>query len=432
MAKKSSKKRILILVLVIAVVAVAFLVLKNNNKPVGINVSIGDVTSTEIVEIVTASGKISPVTEVKISPDVSGEIVELNVKEGDYVEKGDLLLRIKPDVYESIKSRTEATVNASLAQKERIEVQLKEAKLSLERNKKLYEQQAITQKEFETAQAQFNSLEAELKASTYNIESSKASLKESHDNLQKTAITAPASGIISKLNVELGERVVGTGQMAGTEILRIANMSEMEANAEINENDIIRVKVGDTAMIEIDAYPNKQFKGVVTAVANSANETTSLDQVTNFKVDIFVIPSSYSDLVTDKSPYPLRPGLSVSIDIITIKKTTLAIPIQAVTVKEHEGKRKEYVFVYQKDNSTVKLAPITTGIQDTYNIEVMGIEEGQSIVIAPYDAIIRTLKDGDKVIVPPSEAPVKTTENAKNEKDTVSVTEKDTVSVTVK
>lgn len=399
MAKKSSKKRIIVLTLVVVVAAVAFIALKEK-KPVGNSVVVDSVKSIEIIEIVTASGKISPVTEVKISPDVSGEIVELTVKEGDYVNKGDLLVRIKPDIYESVKLRTEAAVNASLAQKEQIEVQLKEAKLSLDRNKKLFEQQAITQKEYETAQASYNSLEAQLKAAAYNIESSKASLKESDDNLQKTVITAPTSGIISKLNVELGERVVGTGQMAGTEMLRIANLSEMEANAEINENDIIRVEVGDTAVIEVDAYPNKQFKGVVTAVANSANETTSLDQVTNFKVEIFVLPGSYSDLVSQSNPYPLRPGLSANIDIITVKKTTLAVPIQAVTIKEHEGKRKEYVFVYQKDSSVVKLVPVTTGIQDTYHIEVGGVAEGDAIVIAPYDAIIRTLKDGDKVLVP--------------------------------
>lgn len=393
---KSVRKKVILLVGIVIVIAV-IMVVKGKGKTQGETVVVDEVKNLDIVELVTASGKVNPVIEVKISPDVSGEIVELPVKEGDYVNKGDLLVKIKPDVYESIKLRTEAAVNSSLAQKEQIEAQLAQAKSSFERDKKLFADKAITQKEFEATETSYNALQAQYKAALYNIESSRASLKESEDNLRKTIITAPTSGIISKLNVELGERVVGTGQMAGTEILRLANLDEMEINAEINENDIVRVEVGDTTLVEIDAYPNKKFKGIVTSVANSAKETTSLDQVTNFKVEIFVFPSSYADLVTESNPYPLRPGLSTNIDIITDSKRTLAVPIQSIAVREKDGKREEFVFVYQQDSSIVKMKKIVTGIQDTYNIEISGLNEGDKIVTGPYSTIQQKLAEGMKV-----------------------------------
>ncbi len=398
MAQNGKKRIIIILVILVALVAIVA-ILSTTKKDKGIGVGITKVENTKIVEIVSANGKINPITQVKISPDVSGEIVELNVEEGDYVNKGDFLVKIKPDIYESMKLRSEAAVNSAIAQKEQISFQLVEAKQSFERNKSLYEQNAITQKEYEQSVASYNSLQAQLKSAEYGIESSKASLKESIENLDKTYIVAPMNGVVSKLNVELGERVVGTGQMAGTEMLIIANLKAMEINAEINENDIVRVSEGDSAVIEIDAYPNKKFKGVVTQIANSANQTTSLEQVTNFKVDIHILPASYEELVTENNPYPLRPGLSTSIEIATKNYEGAAVPIQAVKAKDINGELKEIVYVYNADSMKVFEKIVISGVQDLNNIEIQGLELGEKVVIEPIDAIQRKLKDGSKVII---------------------------------
>jgi len=357
-----------------------------------------------IVELITASGKVQPVTEVKISPDVSGEIVELNIKEGDDVTRGKLLLKIKPDTYISMKERAEATLNSSKSQLEQYRAQLIQAEQTYNRQKSLFAQTVISEADYETASSQYLALQAQVKSAEFNVKSTQASLKEAQENLDKTTIFAPTDGTISLLDVELGERVVGTATMAGTEMLRIADLSEMEVRADVNENDIVRVALGDSTDIEIDAYMGRKFKGVVSRIANSAlnNAVTgsaSSDQVTNFEVRIFILPESYADLVKENSMAPFRPGMSASVDIRTSTKDGLSIPIQAVTTRANSsGERKEVVFVLRSDSSLVKEVPVTTGIQDKKFIEVTeGLDTTMRVVTAPFISISRNLQNGMKV-----------------------------------
>ncbi len=400
-----------------------------------------------IVEIITANGKVQPETEVKISADVSGEIVELNIKEGQEVKQGDLLLKIKPDTYMSALDRMTASVNSSKsnlanakARLAQVKAQFVQIEQSYNRNKQLFEKGAISKAEYETAQSSFESGKAQVDASeqdvsaaSYAVKSSEASLKEANENLSKTTIYAPMSGTISKLNVEKGERVVGTMQMAGTEILRIANLNKMEVIVSVNENDIVRVKLNDTAAIEVDAYLKKKFKGTVREIANSATTSaaSSTDQVTNFEVKISILPESYQDLIDkDKvNSYPFRPGMSATVDIQTkTMYNVLSVPIQAVTTridstgfveeksnmvkgdgnsdnKEKDKAKttekkaavpKEVLFVF--DKGTVKMKEVKTGIQDNNYIEILtGIDEKDDVVTAPYSAISKKLKDKMKV-----------------------------------
>ena len=273
-----------------------------------------------IIETVSANGKIQPEAELKITSDVSGEVVEMLVKEGEQVKKGQLLCRIKPDIYESAFERVNATVNSSKANLQTTVAQLTQAQANLlnaestfNRNKKLFDQNVISQQEFEVSKAAYESAKANvegikesIKASDYNVKSVEASLKEANSNLDKTYIYAPVDGTVSKLNVEKGERVVGVQGLQGTEILRLANLNEMEVSVEVNENDIIRIHKNDTTIIEVDAYIGKKFKGIVTEIANSANTTgTSVDQVTNFVVKVRILRESYLDLITDNNAAPL-------------------------------------------------------------------------------------------------------------------------------
>jgi HlyD family secretion protein len=389
-----------------------------------------------IIETVSASGKIQPELEVKISPDVSGEIVELPVKEGVEVKKGDLLCRIKPDLYEAAVNRSTAALNTSKANlanaKARLtqaESNLENSKAQFERNKKLFEQNAISQQEYDASKAQYQSAladvkaaEENVKASEFSINSAEASLKEARDNLSRTSIYSPVNGVISKLNVELGERVVGTSQMAGTEIMRIANLNDMEVNVDVNENDIVRVKLNDTADIEVDAYLDRKFKGIVTEIANSANTLgTNTDQVTNFSVKIRILQESYSDLIENKPKTysPFRPGMSATVNIKTKTVTNaLSVPITAVTTREfidnipnnnnstsneeelNQNKIKqlqEYVFVV-KPNNRVKLTKVKTGIQDDSYIQIIsGLTIGDLVVSGPYTAVSKELTDSMEV-----------------------------------
>lgn len=353
-----------------------------------------------IVEVISASGKVQPVVEVKISPDVSGEIVELKVKEGENVERGQLLVKIKPDTYISMKERAEATVNSNKAQLTQIEAQLKQAIQTYNRQKQLFDQQAISAADYETAEANLNQIKAQKRTAEFNIKSAEASLKETDENLYKTTIFAPSAGTISKLNVELGERVVGTAQMAGTEILRMADLSQMEVRADVNENDIVRVELGDTALIEVDAYLGKKFQGIVTRIANSAaNLATTTDQVTNFEVRIFILPESYADIVEAGIPSPFRPGMSASVEIQTDTRHALSIPIQAVTTRiGAKGDKEEVVFAYRADSSLVDKIVIKTGIQDKQYIEICsGVDSTKQIVTAPFTAISKKLEQGTVV-----------------------------------
>ncbi len=376
-------------------------------------------TDRDITEIITANGKIQPETEVKITPDVSGEIVELDVKEGDKVQKGQFLLKIKPDNYISVRNRAEATLNSTRARQTQAEAQLEQAKQEFERKKKLWQQKAISDSEYEQAETAYNSALAEKNAAEFSVASAAASLKEAEEDLKKTSIYAPMSGTVSMLNVELGERVVGTSLMTGTEILRIADLSRMEVEVEVNENDIVRVQLGDTALIEVDAYIGRKFKALVTELPVSANTTgLATDQVTNFNVKILLLPDSYQDLITPQNPIPFRPGMSATADIQTARKTgVFSVPIQAVTTRpdtsatsadttllaENTGentKKKELVVVFVAKSDTAKMKVVQTGIQDDSYIEIKsGLDKDEPVIVAPYSAISRKLKNNSLIEV---------------------------------
>lgn len=401
MAKKKSKKK-LIIFLSIVVIAVALVIAKSTGiigKVPLQKITIESPAERDIIEIISASGKVQPEIEVKIAPEVSGEIVELPIKEGEYVERGQLLVKIKPDTYISMKERAEAALNSSKAQLLQVEAQLAQAQQTYNRQKQLFDQKAISASEYETAEAALNQLKAQKRTAEFNIKSSEASLKETDENLMKTTIYAPSSGTISKLNVEIGERVVGTAQMAGTEMLRIADLSKMEVRADVNENDIVRVEMGDTTLIEIDAYIGKKFKGVVSRIANSsANTTNTTDQVTNYEVRIYILPESYMDIIDPEKPSPFRPGMSASVDIQTDMKQALSIPIQAVTTRQGAtGEKEEIVWIYQADSSIVKQIPVKCGIQDKKHIAVSGVDSTTKVVTGPFSAVSKTLTVGQKV-----------------------------------
>jgi len=393
------KKYIIALILVIGLVSLAVFFLKSKKDKV-YKVTIENAQKRTITENITANGKIQPEKEVKISADVSGEIIELFVKEGDKVEVGQKLLRINPEIYLSQIERIKASVNSSKAQMLQSEAQLLDKENQFKRQKKLWEQKAISDFEYEQAQTNLKVAQANFKAANFTILSSEASLKEAQENLRKTTIYSPMTGSVSKLNVENGERVVGTMQMTGTEIMRIANLHRMEVKVDVNENDIIRVKNNDTAYIEVDAYLNRKFKGLVTEIANSANTTgTSVDQVTNFEVKVLILESSYADLLDtiNKNHYPFRPGMSASVDIRTQTiENVLSLPIEAVTVKVdslNEDKLMELVFVYK--DGIVHQTKVQTGIQNNQFIVInKGLTINDRVVVAPYSTINKELKDG--------------------------------------
>ena len=361
-----------------------------------------------IIEAVTANGKIQPETEVKISPDVSGEIVELPVKEGDFVQKGTLLFKIKPEIYVSSRDRAAATLNSTKARLAQVEAQLIQAELAYNRSKKLFEENTISKADFEQAESQYKIAKAEKQSAEYSVKSSEASLKEANENLIKTTIYSPMTGTISSLLVELGERVIGANMMTGTEVLRVADLNRMEVMVDVNENDIIRVKLGDTAIVEVDAYLDRDFKGIVTEIANSANTLgTTSDQVTNFKVRILILKESYADLITEKSPSPFRPGMSASVDVYTSSKSNvLTVPIQAVTTRtdtvntDPEAKDLIRTLVFVSDGTYALARDVKTGIQDNVNIEILeGLKEGEEVIVQPFTAISKKLADSTLIEV---------------------------------
>ena len=432
-------KRLLLIIGISAIVLVIVLALGKKQGWLGnegfLKVSVDKGISREIVEIITANGKIQPETEVAISPDVSGEIVELVVKEGDKIIKGQYLLKIKPEAYQMARNRAEASLNNSKARLKQSEAQLEMASLEYKRSSRLFEEKAISESEFQQALTNYNTSLAEKEASEYSVQSSEATLDEADESLTKTSIYAPMSGTISSLRVELGERVVGTSMMSGTEMLRIADLSRMEVEVEVNENDIVRVALWDTAMIEVDAYPDTRFAGVVSEIPVSANTTgVSSDQVTNFMVKILLLPESYASKISESNPFPLRPGMSATADIQTDKKTGIfSIPIQAVTTRldttgtaqrdaakenvasissdgsmssetvnkpSQAGSDEPMVVVFVVSEGKAFLKQVKTGIQDNTFIEITeGIEEDAEIVTAPYSAISRQLKDDMSVEV---------------------------------
>jgi HlyD family secretion protein len=443
MAKRKNNRLIIALVAIILIL-IALAVWRSRTKPQGIKVTTEEVGRRTIVEEVSASGKVFPQTEVKISSDVSGEIVKLMVEEGDSVVSGQLLARIDPEAFKSQVERGMAAVNNAKAQlansrsqieqfkaqKEQTEAQLANAREIQERNEELYKEGVISRAEYQQSLSNLRGLEANYKAADANIksaresaraaafsvESAQASLEELRTSLNRTDIYAPMSGIVSRLDVEEGERVVGTIQMTGTEMMRIANLNAMEVRVEVSENDIPRVTVGDEVAIEVDAYIDRVFRGKVTQIANSANNTAASggltsDQVTNFEVRINIDPVSYQDLISPKKPYPFRPGMSASVDIRTnVEEEALSISIQAVTTREKEKKQEGKAetaltddlleVVFQVKGDSVDMVEVKTGIQDNTYIQVLeGLQEGDEIVVAPYAAVARKLKRGKAIQV---------------------------------
>ena len=405
--------KILKILLPIVIVLILFAVIGKKagwfGKALTLKVAVENAEKRTIVETITANGKIQPEKEVKISPDVSGEIVELTVKEGDPVEKGRLLLRIKPDNYISQRDRALAEISAAQARRAQADAQFTQADLSFKRNKQLFNEQTISKSDYEQAEATYNVAKAELDAARFAITSAEASLKDANENLTKTSIYAPMTGTVSMLLVELGERVAGTNLMAGTELMRVADLSRMEAQVQVNENDIPRVKLGDTALIEVDAYLDQKFKGIVTEIANSAKTTgVSADQVTNFDVKILVLPQSYQKLVDAGDKNPFRPGMSATVDIRTQSKSDiLTVPIQSVTTRSDTTKaggapaQKDIrTLVFITDGKYALAKDVKTGIQDNSYIEILsGIALNDKVISAPFSAISKKLADSTLVEV---------------------------------
>lgn len=448
---------LLIFVVVIGILMVAF-----GNKESHQKVSVEAAENRDITEIVSSNGKIQPEIEVKIAPEVSGEIVDLFVNEGDSVKKGQLLVRINPDLLQSDESRSRANLNNARANYENAKARLaqQEARMKAEiepaykRNKKLHDDNVISDAEFETSQSTYQAAvreieaaKASVEAAKFNVDASEALLNQSSKNLLRTEIFATMDGVISKLNVKRGERVVGTATMAGTELLRIADLTQMEMKVDVSENDIIRVSLGDTAIVEVDAYPGKKFKGIVKEVANSATSsttTTSTDQVTNFEVKVRILRESYADLMKGMSNKlsPFRPGMSGTADIQTdIQRKVLSIPIESVTTRSNDKKGKEEKeadkedeggeeppppgeednstgnanakgkkdddvkdekkeVVFKIENGKVVMVEVKTGIQDSKHIQILeGVKPGDKIITGPYSAVSKTLKNGDIVEV---------------------------------
>jgi len=450
MAKKKKRRRSRLgrnVVIVLVLIVVAVVVARSSGligKKKVTEIFTKKAKKVTIVEQVSASGKIQPEVEVNISPDVSGEIVEVLVQEGDSVVKGQLLLKIRPDNLQAALENSQAVLNsrnAATAQAQASYLQQKanfdRLKIEYERNKKLYDQKVVSQADFQLAEANFKVAGQQLASAKQNVEAAKftaqsaaANVTQNVDNLSRTSVFAPVSGTISKLSVEKGEKVVGTAQMAGTEMLRIANLNNMEVQVDVNENDIVRVELGDTTEIEVDAYitQNKKFKGIVTEIANTANATASADAVTEFKVKVRILQESYQDLLKAKKRMaPFRPGMTASVEIRTnVKKDVLSVPLASVTTrnpdekkgkgrrgrrgggnqkaKEAEKKKKkknqpqEVVFVYNTQSKKVAIRKVKTGISDFENIEILkGLKVGDEIVTGPFLEVSKRLKN-DQIV----------------------------------
>lgn len=380
-------------------------------------VTVKEVTIQDIVETVSATGKIQPEVEVKISSEVSGEILELPFKEGQEVKKGDLLVRVNPDLIQSAVSRSQASYQNVRAGLEQAEANLKQAKADYDRNKILFDKGVISKADWDRSIAAYETAVASKSSAYYNVQSAAATVNEAKDNLNRTTIYAPMSGTISLLSVELGERVVGTQQMAGTEILRVANLNNMEVEVDVNENDIVKVNIGDSTIVEVDAYLKKEFKGVVTEIANSAAGTLAADQVTNFKVKVRILEESYKDLTEGKPETysPFRPGMTATVDIITkTRKDAISVPISAIVIKTDTGSTKntytptaienepvneeKFECVFVNENGKAKLRVVETGIQDDTNIEIIsGLSKDDKIITGPYSMVSKTLNPGDLI-----------------------------------
>ena len=444
MAKQTRKKNSLLywLIGIIVVLILVLLILKSQGmigKPKEIEVELAKAKRTTIIEKVSASGTVQPVTEVKIAPEVSGEIIDLLIEEGDSVGKGQTLVKIRPDTWQSQLERAEAGLSQQRANLEqsrsslsRAEATLIRAEADFKRQEKLWNEKVISESDWQLAQQNFaiakndkTSAEQQVEASKFIIRSTEASLNEARENFKKTSVNAPMNGIVSKLIVKKGERVVGTATMAGTEMLRIADLHKMEVRVNVNENDIVRVHLGDTTLIDVDAYSNikKEFKGIVTLIANTARDKASADAITEFEVRILILSSSYQDLVKDGNKFPFRPGMTASVEIITkIKDNVLSVPLAAVTTrnpdevnneqqekkgpekknteaeKKSDKKKEDKVVVFVNDKGTAKMVEVKTGISDYDNIEIItGIQDSSEVITGPFLVVSKRLKEGEKV-----------------------------------
>jgi HlyD family secretion protein len=432
---KSKKIWWIIALLLIIIIALVFFL--RNRSDDGTKVAVEKVARHTITETVSASGKIYPETEVKIAPEVSGEITDLTVEEGDSVKKGDVLVKINAAIYSSLVNQasasveqTKASANNAREMMAQAESQYQLAQATYNRNKKLHEQKVISQLEFEqgeasfkSAKAAFDAAKASLSGGGFVVQGAMAGLSQARENLLRTTIIAPTSGIISQLNVKRGERVVGTAQMAGTEMLIIADMSRIEVRVDVSETDISKVKIGDTTIIDADAYRNRKFKGLVSKIAVSSakgilssGSGSSTDQVTNYTVHILILPSSYADLTENQSrgKFPFKPGMSASVEIQTNRQENiLSVPVNAVTTRDwpdslkkkdeagtYTNEIRQVVFLLNEKTKKVELRDVKTGLQDNKYLEITeGLTENDQVVIAPYGAIARTLNDKTKVKV---------------------------------
>ncbi len=398
---------------------------------------------TSITEKVSASGTVQPVIEVKLAPEVSGEIIELNVQDGDSVLTGKVLVKIRPDVWlsqlersEALLSQQKANLESSRASLSRSEATFMRSEQDYKRQEKLWNEKVISESDWQLAQQNYKVAQNDLRSATQGLEaakfvvnSSNATVRESAENVRRTTVYAPMKGIVSKLNVKKGERVVGTAQMTGTEMLRIADLNKMEVRVNVNENDIVRVHLNDTVLIDVDSYASteKQFKGIVTNIANTARDKTSADAITEFEVRILILRSSYQDLIKQGNRFPFRPGMTASVEIITTKKdNVLSVPLTAVTTrntekdKKAEGgppkddddekpevsdnkakteKKEDKIVVFVNDKGVAKMIEVKTGISDYDNIEIIsGLTDSVEVVTGPFLVVSKRLKDGDKIV----------------------------------
>jgi HlyD family secretion protein len=398
---------------------------------------------TSITEKVSASGTVQPVIEVKLAPEVSGEIIELNVQDGDSVSTGKVLVKIRPDVWlsqlersEALLSQQKANLESSRASLSRAEATFMRSEQDYKRQEKLWNEKVISEADWQLAQQNYKVAQNDLRSATqgleaakYVVNSSNATVRESAENVRRTTVYAPMKGIVSKLNVKKGERVVGTAQMTGTEMLRIADLNKMEVRVNVNENDIVRVHLNDTVLIDVDSYASteKQFKGIVTNIANTARDKTSADAITEFEVRILILRSSYEDLIKQGNRFPFRPGMTASVEIITTKKdNVLSVPLTAVTTRNTEKdnkteggppkddddekpqvsdnkakveKKEDKVVVFVNDKGVAKMVEVKTGISDYDNIEIIsGLADSVEVVTGPFLVVSKRLKDGDKIV----------------------------------
>lgn len=450
MAKQKRKDNKLIYWLIGAVaVLLIFIVVGKSagwiGKPKEMEVELAKAKRATIIEKVSASGTVQPVTEVKIAPEVSGEIIDLLIEEGDSVRKGQPLVKIRPDTWQSQLERAQAGLSQQHANLEQSEANLQRSKATFIRAEQEYKRQErlwnekviseadwqLAKQNFAVAQSDVASAEQAVEAAKFVIRSTEASLREARENFRKTSVAAPMNGVVSKLIVRNGERVVGTATMAGTEMLRIADLNKMEVRVNVNENDIVRVSVGDTAIIDVDSYSNinKEFKGIVTLIANTAKDKTSADAITEFEVRILILPSSYQDLVKEGNKFPFRPGMTASVDIITTRKeNVLSVPLAAVTTRNPDDKNgskeenkegpqnknnnnnnqntaqkpakkaDDKIVIFINEKGTAKMVEVKTGISDYDNIEILsGISDSTEVVTGPFLVVSKRLKDGEKI-----------------------------------